>query len=429
MPDTEIFKADNYSHDLQNLMQVTPGWPVRWGITIISAIILSILFASYYIEYPDIIKANITLSAHNPSVKLIAKSQGRIKFLVSDNSKVNASDIIAYITNTADFEAVKYYTVQRQFLAKYLSEGKYDSLTIKEGLNMGELQDIYVSFYNLITELKRYEKLNKVQTNLEILDRQKKLYSKMKTELDARQVLSQEQRMLNDKRLKRDSLLYKENVSSLQEYENSRLSAIPSDLTTHSVAQEINMMDMNIVQLENRKMDLVFSEDKYLSDLKSRILSSFNEFEKRFRLWEDAYLFIAPVSGRVTLFEVREDGQYVSPNQETIVISPEHSGVVGYAQIPIPNTGKLKVGQRIKVDLINYPANEYGFIYGQVASISSVPKDNQFFVTVTFPSLLKTDLGKIIPYQEQSVGTGSIITEDVRMIERFFKKIRDVLSR
>ncbi|GIQ58261.1 hypothetical protein Flavo103_13970 [Flavobacterium collinsii] len=97
-------------------------------------------------------------------------------------------------------------------------------------------------------------------------------------------------------------------------------------------------------------------------------------------------------------------------------------------------SGKVKVGQGVIVKLNNYPFNEYGSIKGRVRRISLVTNqqtlsDNQnkissYLVDIDLPNGLKTNYGVELNFHAEAKGTAEIITEDRRLIERFFDNLR-----
>jgi HlyD family secretion protein len=50
-------------------------------------------------------------------------------------------------------------------------------------------------------------------------------------------------------------------------------------------------------------------------------------------------------------------------------------------------------------------------------------------VEVEFPENLTTNYGKTLDFSQEMSGTAEIITEDVRLIERFFNPVRALVRR
>ena len=101
----------------------------------------------------------------------------------------------------------------------------------------------------------------------------------------------------------------------------------------------------------------------------------------------------------------------------------------GKAMLPVQGAGKVKTGQRVNVRIKNFPDQEFGYLTGKVESISSVPTVEGFYVVeITFPDGMKTNYGKTLPITQQILGSGDIITDDLRLIERFFMPVKKLLK-
>ena len=67
-------------------------------------------------------------------------------------------------------------------------------------------------------------------------------------------------------------------------------------------------------------------------------------------------------------------------------------------------------------------------VRGIIKTISLVPDDQLYAVEVEFPEGLVTYYDIEIPFNQEMLGRGEIITEDRRLIERIFSPIRSMLS-
>ncbi|MDN5811240.1 MAG: HlyD family efflux transporter periplasmic adaptor subunit, partial [Tetragenococcus koreensis] len=92
--------------------------------------------------------------------------------------------------------------------------------------------------------------------------------------------------------------------------------------------------------------------------------------------------------------------------------------------------GKIKIGQKVNVSLNNYPDTEFGTLRGTVQHISALPdKDRRYLIDVQLPKKLTTSYNKEIEFKQEMAGSAEIITEDLRLIERFFYQFREILKR
>ena len=95
------------SSNVQEILGHVPVWIVRWGITLITVIVLGVLTGSWFYQYPDIVRSPVMVTTENPPSPVVAKASGRIIALfVSDTQIVEQGQTLAVIENPADFEQV-----------------------------------------------------------------------------------------------------------------------------------------------------------------------------------------------------------------------------------------------------------------------------------------------------------------------------------
>ena len=82
------------------------------------------------------------------------------------------------------------------------------------------------------------------------------------------------------------------------------------------------------------------------------------------------------------------------------------SALLGKALLPLQGSGKVHVGQRVHIRLNNYPDQEFGYVKGQVASISPAPtEEGMYIVEITLPDGMQTNYGKQLPVSRELKGT------------------------
>lgn len=68
-------------------------------------------------------------------------------------------------------------------------------------------------------------------------------------------------------------------------------------------------------------------------------------------------------------------------------------------------------------------------VEGEVAKISLTPDDvGNYYVDIVLPKGLKTSYNKTLPFDKELTGNADIVTQDMRLIERFFYQIRKLLG-
>jgi len=85
----------------------------------------------------------------------------------------------------------------------------------------------------------------------------------------------------------------------------------------------------------------------------------------------------SPIDGVIFELPFSKAGQVVQPGQRIAQIAPKNADVVLKAQMPIQDSGFLKVGMPVKVKFDAYPYQEYGIVEGEVTWVSPDSKMQQ----------------------------------------------------
>ena len=145
--------------------------------------------------------------------------------------------------------------------------------------------------------------------------------------------------------------------------------------------------------------------------------------------WEMAYCLMAPAEGKVQLLLQEAPNQYLSSGNIFARIVPKESeSWMGRALLPLQRSGKVKVGQRVIVRFTNFPDQEFGIVNGRLSSVSLVPSEDNYMIEIVFPDGLITNYGKSLPVFYEMKATAEIVTDDSRLIERFFQPLRKILK-
>jgi HlyD family secretion protein len=75
----------------------------------------------------------------------------------------------------------------------------------------------------------------------------------------------------------------------------------------------------------------------------------------------------------------------------------------------------------------------YGMIKVEIAHISLVPiyreGEKNLVLEVVFPDSLVTNYGKTLEFNQEMTGTAEIITEDLRLLDRFLNPIKSLIKK
>ena len=71
---------------------------------------------------------------------------------------------------------------------------------------------------------------------------------------------------------------------------------------------------------------------------------------------------------------------------------------------------------------------EYGYLKGKVKNISLMPSNENYIVEVELPQDMKTNYDIQLNFSQEMKGSAEIITEDLRLIQRFFNPLKSLLK-
>ena len=118
----------------------------------------------------------------------------------------------------------------------------------------------------------------------------------------------------------------------------------------------------------------------------------------------------------------------------TITVTLNEQGKIsGQIFLPSRGAGKIREGQMVNVKLDCYPYMEFGMLRVQIfnASLLPITIDNVkgFLLEVVFPEKLITNYGKELSVIPVMTGSAEIITEDIRLLDKFLNPIRSIIKR
>jgi HlyD family secretion protein len=417
------------SEEVQEVMGGAPAWIVRRGITVLGAVVAAILIGSYFFRYPDVITAGMTLTGRYPAAQVVSRSAGKIGLLmVADGQEVTAGTTLAVIENpavTADVVSLK------SRLAPHVNNPDSLLRALPEGqeLALGDAQAGYASFMRSLHEYRNYTALNYYPRKIAATHEQIAKHRLYEQNLRRQQKVTEAQHAIARRQYGRDSLLFAREVIAPSEYEAAQALFLTSLQQVEGAAALLDNLSIQIASLETALLDLRLQEAEKESLLRHDLQTAAGQLTNAIHAWELAYCLMAPIAGKVTFTKYWNTNQYIPSGETVFTIVPAASDeLMGKALLPAARSGKVKAGQRVIVRFANYPDQEFGMVNGIVKTLSLVPTDGQYTVEIGFPHGLVTNYGKTLPFAHETPATAEIVTEDLRLLERFFMPIKRVLK-
>jgi HlyD family secretion protein len=419
------------SDEVQEILTRVPSWMIRWGITLIFGLIIGCLLMSWLIKYPDVISGQVVLTTELPPAKLVSKTPGQIdQILVNEYDFVEEGQVIAKIRNPLSTEAFDYLVQLEEIVSEALDNELIQIPEIAEAnYAFGSAQNDYNTLVDALTQYEINILQNQFESRKNILRKQVGNYRELSLISDRQVELSEENYALAEDRFKRNETLYNEGAISKVEFydQKERLSQKSNEL--ENVRKTAIQNRITLTDYEKQLMDLELEELKLKEELMSRIITSLNNIRNELNNWQETYLLIAPMSGQVNFLQPLSEAMYVEAGKPLVAIIPDQENTyIGYIELDKQGYGKVEKGQEVKMSFGNFPDAEFGQLPGVVKEVSSIPNENLYTVKVELKQGLLTSYNKKIDYSPEMSGQASIITEDLRLLERIFNQFRKLFD-
>jgi multidrug efflux pump subunit AcrA (membrane-fusion protein) len=415
----EIDDIELRDESVQDLMSRPPSWLLRWGTWLVLFILTVFVGISWWVQYPDLVKASIIISTPEPPIEITAKVSGNLnRLFVRDGQTVKLGDKLAVLHSVADVDAV--LELQQSLKAiDNLSPDSLLDLNLPINSQLGELQNAYASF---LQYLENY-----------------RLFLKEKTEVQQIPFLRKDidyTRKLDLQLLLKDSILMGE--YKLVEQKVKRLKEAKS--FGGVAANEVEQAEAELLQQQRGRHDLslqslnyqmqINSLKKQIKDIRQRthetaigryllLKESYQRLRAEVDAWTNNYILSAPIAGKVALHQIWSEKQHVNSGTPLMRIIPESSGLIGRANLPVIGSGKVEVGQKVNIELLAFPRYEYGMLEGKVENIALLQQGKSLTIEVSLPNGMTSNYKKQLAFRPNMEGQAEIITKPRRLLQRF----------
>lgn len=419
------------SEEVQEILSDVPSWMIRWGNTLFLMVILLVLILSWLIKYPDIIETEAIVTTEVPPQKEFALVSAKFDSIyVKESENVSANTVLAVLENTANPEDVFYLqSILDTIKVNYESiVFPIDSLPI---LFLGDIDQNYAVFENNYYQYKLNKRLqpfsDEARANeISIVELERRLFS-----LRAQYKLSKSEYDFKKTDLDRHTALFEKGVISQQEFENKQLEVLAAERNFSNLGVTISQTREAIGGANKNTKGTEFSRTREETQLLKSTLQSLNQLKRAIKDWENTYVLKSEIDGKVSFLNYWNKNQTVSQGDLVFTIIPSnHSKYIAKVKAPLMNSGKIEVGQNVNIKLQNYPDTEFGMLRGKVQNVSLTPdREGYYLVDVSLPENLITSYNKEIEFKQEMRGTAEIITEDLRLLERFFYQFKQLLDK
>ncbi|MDR6923163.1 MULTISPECIES: HlyD family secretion protein [Chryseobacterium] len=417
------------SESVQDILTQPPHWMIRWGNTLIFIILLLILLMSYIIKYPEFVPAPIIVTSQNPPEKIEARTSSKIeKIFIKNHQEVKKNDVLMVMQSAANYKDV----LELKKLVDSITPNQVLSFPIAQAsrFKLGELQGDYNNFAKAFQDEELFTRLQPYAPENIAANQSLSEYRVRMATTKQQKNLEQAKYELTKKNYQRSQELFNQGVISSMELENEKIKYIQAQQNLENITISLSQMEEGISNLHKTKSGTAINTEKDKITYSSQTLQLFEQLRKSLKQWEQTYLVISSTDGMASFQQFFGENQFVKTGEPILSILPANKeNLVGRMSVPTINSGKIIPGEKVLIKLDNYRFQEYGIVEGKVQNISLIPDDKgNYYVDVILPKGLKTSYNKTLVFDKELRGNAEIVTQDLRLIERFFYQIRKLLG-
>ncbi len=422
------------SNEVQEFISNKPGFIVRWGISIFFLILASLCVASWFIQYPDIVPAKARLSSVNAPKEILTKTDGKlIKILVKENDTVSQGQVVGYMESIASPRSVMLIANQLDSVNNLIQTNRTDeilkyfpgALNSNNISSLGELQSPYQAYIQTFISFKDFlsngfylHKRGMLQTDM---SNAKKLHSIL---LSQKGLLTQDL-SLSQQTYEANENLATDKVISPLDYRNEKSKLISKKLSL----PQINAAIVSNESQQNEKKKEIADLENQITVQKNTFIQALHTMQSQLQAWEYKFLLKAPIGGKISVTGFFQENQEMKAGQILFYVLPDDTNYFIEMMIPQYNFGKVKQGQKVLLKFQAYPNQEFGTVEGIIENINTLPPDSGYLAKVNLPQGLITNYKKPLQYKYGLLAQAEIITENMRLLQRFYYNLSQQFNR
>ena len=412
------------SEEVQDILTRPPHALIRWGITVFLAVLISIFVGGCFFNYPDVISAPVTITTEHPPVWMVAKGSGKIKEVFKqDRDSVWTGCIIAVLENPAQTEDVLQL---KQKLQNFCLADSACSMQLFAGkVELGSVQNAYASFMKNLTDYQDYRALNLYEQKMEATRRELQEYRNYIAHLKKQVDLEYEQLQIAMTAYNREKKLFEKGLIAQAEYEEAKRSFLNKQQNGEQLMTSLSTARIQEAQLQQNILEAEMENSREANRLNVALQAAANELVVSINNWELNYLFISPAAGILSYNQVWQKHQNINVGDQVFsVVAKDPGSIIGKIDLPSEGSGKVRVGQRVNINVAGFPYMEFGFLTGTVMSVSLLANDeSSYTVTISLPQDLRTSYGKTLEFKGELKGTAEVMTDERSVTERLFSPL------
>ncbi len=427
----EVYNNASFEHgdEIEEIISKKIPSVVKWGTVYFLLILLFLAIICWFIQFPDIVNTKAKLTSINAPKEVITKTTGKlITLFAKEGEQTKQGTVLGYMESTASPKEV--ITISNNIDTSQTLINKNRIVEIFPFLNtsyqnLGELQSSYQTFLQSFNTFHNYLSGGFYLQKVNMLNKDLAFLQKMYINLLEQKGLNTEDLNLSQKNFNANKSLNEDKVIADVELRNESSKLISKKLSLPQIRSAIISNEAQ----QNEKQKEIAELQNTIAQQKNIFTQALNTFKSQIDDWKKKYLLIAPIDGKIAFATFLQENQQLQVNQIICFINPENTQYYAEVYIPQTNFGKVKAGQEVLLKFPSYPFAEYGSVNGQIDFISNINTDSGYLAKVILPNGLNTSYKKQVQFRDGLIAKGEIITQNMRLLQRFFQSITKPLQK
>lgn len=414
----------NRAEEVQEILGNPPPGLIRWGNTVFLVILALLGLLCWFIQYPEIVSAPFRLVSAAVPKPIVAKVNGRIvKFLAKDQAPVRINQPVAYLESTARHDEILALESVLLHADSVFEAGRLHEVyhfRQEQFKNLGTLQGAFQAFVQTLAQAKSFFANGFYEQKRKLLLRELSDLVRVQSNLEEQLLLHEHSLRLAKQEFEIQQRLYQEKAIALLDYNHEEAKWLGKK---QPVKQTEMALTNNQAQQTSKQKELL-ELDKQATELTIAIQQALQTLLSEIATWKSQYLLSASQAGKLTYTALWQEQQAVKAGETVFFVGSQQPDIFGEVGLSQTQIGKVRAGQKVLVRFHSYPFEQFGEVRGIVHSIADIPSaDSTYRAIVTLPQGLMTNSNKKIKFRNGLSARADIITQDQRLLERFFYQL------
>lgn len=415
----EHLRGDAFNEILSN----EPNGIIQYGVSIMLGIVILLLLASAFVQYPETIKTKGKLYGGGIPATVLAQTNGKlVDIYVKDGQDVIEGQDVGLLENISESnQIIKLSKLVDQLYQSILSKQPiqipYESFYRLNQL--GELQEPYQQFLNGLTQNTYYQNPSSTSSTSQLTHNEISGYVEQAANIKKQIKLALTDLKLAEAAYARVKILYEKGYISINELDIEESKVINKKSTITQMQSSLNNIEISINQKQKGLNDIGI---KYHTEEKT-FAQSVLTLKAHIAKWKQKYILKSPVGGKISFSTPVNNYRDVKQGEVVFSVTPPGDSLFILTLLPQENFGKLKLAQKVNVKFHAYPHFEYGIVHGVVSYINSQPNDSGFYSKIYLPQGMMTHSKQKLEFRYGLLTENEIITEDMSLLKRLYIKL------